>query len=296
MKRPDSQEGQGTLYVVSTPIGNLEDITLRALKVLEKVDLIASEGVQHTRALCRHYGLRNRLTGYNQHNQKQKGASLISELKSGKDIALVTNAGTPAVSDPGGILIAQAIEDGIKVSPVPGPSAVMAGLSVSGLKINEFVFLGFLSNRPGRRRKALEALTAEPRTMVFFEAPHRLREMMDDIRDIMGNRRITLLREMTKLHEEILHGEIDDLLEKTGQREIKGEITLVVEGAAVQKKDRTMDKDLQMELENLIINKGLGVRETARRLSEKSGLPYRRLYKAGLGLKIKRDNNPDSAD
>lgn len=128
----------GTLYIVSTPIGNLEDITLRALKILEGVDLIASESVQHTRALCRHYGLDTKLTGYNQHNQKKKGASLIAAMKSGKDIALVTNAGTPAVSDPGSLLVDQALEAGIKVSPVPGPSAVMAGLSVSGLKINEF--------------------------------------------------------------------------------------------------------------------------------------------------------------
>lgn len=275
--------------MVSTPIGNLEDITLRALNILKKVDIIASESVQHTRALCRHFGLKAKLTGYNQHNQKKKGTSLMAGLKSGQDIALVTNAGTPAVSDPGGMLVHQALEEGITVSPVPGPSAVIAGLSVSGLKINEFIFLGFLSNRPGRRRKALQELANEHRTMVFFEAPHRLEETLLDMREILGERRVTLLREMTKIHEEIIHGEIGNLLEKISETEIKGEITLVVEGAKIQKKEQALDENTQMEMEKLIVNQGLGVKETAKRISEKTGLPYRSLYKKGLSLKKELD-------
>jgi len=291
MNGPDNQgTSQGTLYVVSTPIGNLEDITLRALKVLKNVDIIASEGVQHTRALCRHYGLDTPLTGYNQHSRRKKGDALIAALKSGKDIALVTNAGTPAVSDPGGLLVGQALEEGITVSPVPGPSAVMAGLSISGLKINEFIFLGFLSNRSGRRRKALQEMANESRTMVFFEAPHRLREMLSDIQEIMGDRRITLLREMTKVHEEILHCEVSRMLEKIGEKEIKGEITLIVEGVKNKKEAPALDEAIQKEMEDLIENKGLGVRETARRLSEKSGLPYRSLYKKCLSLKKGLEN------
>lgn len=291
MKNPAKQgSNQGTLYIVSTPIGNLEDITLRALKVLKNVDIIASESVQHTKALCRHYGLNTRLTGYNQHNYKKKGASLIAGLKSGKDVALVTNAGTPVVSDPGGMLVDQAYEEGIAVSPVPGPSAVTAGLSVSGLKINEFVFIGFLSNRPGRRRKALQELADESRTMVFFEAPHRLKEMLSDVQDIMGDRRVTCLREMTKIHEEILHCEVSRLLEKISKVEIKGEITLVVAGATGPKEILSLDAKMQTEMEDLIVNKGLGVKETAKCLSEKSGLPYRSLYKKGLSLKRNAKN------
>ena len=290
MNNSDKQRMDGgTLYVVSTPIGNLEDITLRALNVLKKVDIIASEGVQHTRALCRHYGLRANLTSYNQHNQKKKGSSLIAELKSGHDVALVTNAGTPAVSDPGGMLVHQAIEEGITVSPVPGPSAVMAGLSISGLKINEFVFLGFLSNRTGRRRKALQELADEHRTMVFFEAPHRLEETLLDMQKILGERRVTLLREMTKIHEEIIHDLISNLLEKIRGIEIKGEITLVVEGVKIQKETQPLADDIQMEMEELIMKQGLGVKETAKQISEKTGLPYRRLYKKCLSLKKERE-------
>ena len=280
----------GTLYIVSTPIGNLEDITMRALNVLKKVDMIASESVQHTRALCRHFNLATKLTGYNQHNQKKKGASLIAELKAGKDLALVTNAGTPAVSDPGGLLVDQALQEGITVTPVPGPSAVMAGLSVSGLKINEFIFIGFLSNRPGRRKNALQALARETRTMVFFEAPHRLKGMLSDLRQTLGNRRITLLREMTKIHEEIIRNDVDQLLEELRETDIKGEITLIVEGVVSQKEEYALDQDLKTKIEDLMINRGLGVKETAMRVSETSGLPYRRIYKSCLNLlKERRD-------
>lgn len=286
MGNKDEQDTNwGTLFIVSTPIGNLEDITLRALNILKRVDIIASESVQHTRALCRHYDLQAKLTGYNQHNQMKKGISLINQLKSGHDVALVTNAGTPAVSDPGGMLVHQALEEGITVSPVPGPSAVMAGLSVSGLKINEFVFLGFLSNRPGRRRKAIQELANEHRTMVFFEAPHRLKETLLDIQEILGQRRVTLLREMTKIHEEIIHGLISNLLAKINETEIKGEITLIVEGAKVEKEVMALDNETQMEMEELIMNQGLGVKETAKRISEKTGLSYRSLYKKCLSLK-----------
>jgi 16S rRNA (cytidine1402-2'-O)-methyltransferase len=221
----------GTLYIVSTPIGNLEDITLRALKILKSVDLIAAENVKHSKGLCRHYGIETRLTSYHQHNRNIKGPELIRRLKSGLDIALVTNAGTPAVSDPGGWLINQVLEHNINVSPIPGPSAVMAALSVSGFRVDRFLFIGFLSNKPSRRRKELRNLISEPRTMVFFEAPHRIKAMLMDIKEILGDRQIVVLRELTKVYEEIKRGFVSSILEKLDEGKIRGEFTLVVAGS-----------------------------------------------------------------
>ncbi|MFC1869484.1 16S rRNA (cytidine(1402)-2'-O)-methyltransferase [Thermodesulfobacteriota bacterium] len=187
-KRAESKnEKKGTLYVVSTPIGNLEDITLRALKVLKDVDMIAAENVRHTKGFCNHYGIKTRLTGYNQHNRKGRGPDLIERMKAGSDIALVTSAGTPAVSDPGAMLIHMAIEEDIRVSPVPGPSAAIAALSVCGLRVDRFLFLGFLSNRPSKRKKELKNLVDEHRTMLFFEAPHRVKSMLTDLYGVFGD-------------------------------------------------------------------------------------------------------------
>ena len=188
------QSGPGTLYVVSTPIGNLEDITLRALRILKEVDLIAAESVEHTRALCRHFGIETRLTGYNQHNQGVKGPALIRKLQQGSSIALVTNAGTPGVSDPGVLLARQAAEGGIRISPVPGPSAVTAALSVSGMRGESFVFCGFLSSRAGKRRGELKELASEKRTLVFFEAPHRIEETLQDLQEVLGDRPMLLIQ------------------------------------------------------------------------------------------------------
>jgi len=224
-------QNYGTLYIVSTPIGNLEDITLRALKILKSVDLIAAENVKHSKGLCRHYDIQTRLTSYHQHNRNTRGPELIRKLKSGFDIALVTNAGTPAVSDPGGLLINQVLEHNINVSPIPGPCAVVAALSVSGLRVDRFLFIGFLSNKPSRRRKELRNLISEPRTMVFFEGPHRIKAMLMDIKEILGDRQIVVLRELTKMYEEIKRGLVGSILEKLDESKIRGEFTLVVEGS-----------------------------------------------------------------
>ncbi len=183
-KKETQSTKRGTLYIVSTPIGNLEDITLRALNTLKRVDVIAAEGVRHSMGLCRHYGIKTRLTRYNQHNRKLKGPELIGRLKSGSEIALITNAGTPGVSDPGVSLIRRALEENITVSPIPGPSAVTAALSVSGLPGDRFRFVGFISNRSSRRKKELKDLVSETQTMVFFEAPHRIRAMLVDLMEI----------------------------------------------------------------------------------------------------------------
>lgn len=231
IQNPKSKiQNYGTLYIVSTPIGNLEDITLRALKILKSVDLIAAENVKHSKGLCRHYGIKTRLTSYHQHNRNVKGPELIKRLLSGSDVALVTNAGTPAVSDPGGMLINQVLERNINVSPIPGPSAVIAALSVSGLRVDRFLFIGFLSNKPSRRRKELRNLISEPRTMVFFESPHRIKAMLMDIKEILGDRQIVVLRELTKVYEEIKRGSVSSVLDELEEGKIRGEFTLVVAG------------------------------------------------------------------
>ena len=281
-KPPDS----GTLYVVSTPIGNREDITLRALRILKSVDLIAAEGVKHTSGFCRHFDIKTKLTRYNQHNQQIKGPLLLKKLKSGADIALVTNAGTPGVSDPGGVLIYQAMEEGIKVSPIPGPSALLAALSVSGLRTTErILFLGFLPNRPGKRRKALENLKSEQATMIFFESPHRIQAMLRDLKDIMGDREIVVSRELTKKFEEVNRDSISRILRQLASKEIRGEFTLVVAGKDKGTDEDSLNKEIRDTIEDCIRQKEMSVREIALQLSEKEGLPYRRIYRECLSIK-----------
>ena len=271
--------GCGTLYVVSTPIGNMEDITLRALRVLKGVDLIAAENVRHTQRLCGHYGIKSRLTSYNQHNQKFKAHSLIKGLKSGKDLALVTDAGTPGISDPGAYLTGRAAREGIKITPIPGPSAVMAALSVSGLPTEGFVFVGFLPNKPGKRKKALKELISETRTMVFFEAPHRLNSMLADVIEILGDRRIVMLREMTKVFEEVKRGPVSAILEHLAEEKIRGEFTLVLPGLDEENKARELSDAALNRIEELLNEKEMSVRDMARLISGEEGLAYRHVYK-----------------
>jgi 16S rRNA (cytidine1402-2'-O)-methyltransferase len=275
----------GILYVVSTPIGNLEDITLRALRILKEVDLIAAESESHSRKLCQKHGIKTKLISYNQHNQRRRGAELIRRLKSGLDVALVTNAGTPGVSDPGALLINQAVEEGIQVSPIPGPSAVISALSVSGLRAERFLFLGFLSHSSSKRRKELKNLISEQRTMVFFEAPHRLKSMLMDLKDILGDRQVVLLREMTKIFEEIKRGLASDVLKQLELDSIKGEITLVVAGGEKKVGEGFIDRETQRMIKRLLKENNMSVKDMATRISEEKGLPYRRLYKECLAMK-----------
>jgi len=278
-------QDSGTLYVVSTPIGNLEDITLRALRILRSVDLIAAENVQHSRGLCLHYGIVTRLTGYHQHNRKVKGPELIRYLKSGSDIALITNAGTPAISDPGGLLVYQALENNIRVSPIPGPSAVITALSISGLRTDGFTFVGFLSNKSGKRRKELQSLKSECRTLVFFEAPHRLRAMMKDMKEILGDRQLVLMREMTKVYEERKRGRTSVILQALDRSEIKGEFTLVVAGNEKEDNELSVDERVQKEIRRLLTQNNMALREIASQLSSRERLNYRMLYRECLRIK-----------
>jgi 16S rRNA (cytidine1402-2'-O)-methyltransferase len=226
----DTGARRGTIYVVSTPIGNLEDITLRAIRVLQEVDLIAAESVTHTRKLCAHYHIKTPLTSYNSHNQRYKGRVLLEKAKLGLDIALVSDAGTPGVSDPGSRLAREAIDAQIRLVPVPGVSASLTALSISGLPTDGFVFMGFLSRKKARRRRELEALRDEPRTMIFFEAPHRLVKMLTDLSEVLGNRDIVLAKEMTKMFEQVVRGTAREVLSSLANTTIKGEYTLIVSG------------------------------------------------------------------
>ncbi len=221
---------QGKIYIVSTPIGNLEDITLRALRVLQEVGLIAAESRDHTRKLCTHYNIKTPITSYNSHNQHYKGRILLEKAKSGIDIALVSDAGTPGLSDPGYRLIREAIDANIKLVPVPGVSASLAALSISGLPTDKFIFVGFFSNKKGRRRKELEGLKFESRTMIFFESPHRLVKMLTDMNEILGNRNIALAKEMTKVFEDVKRGSVSKILSLLTDEKIRGEYTIIVKG------------------------------------------------------------------
>ncbi|OGW05513.1 MAG: 16S rRNA (cytidine(1402)-2'-O)-methyltransferase [Nitrospinae bacterium RIFCSPLOWO2_12_39_16] len=218
----------GILYIVSTPIGNLEDITLRALKVLKEVDLIAAEDTRRTKGLLNHYEISKPLTSYFSHNEKEKGEYLLNKLKNGENIALVSDAGTPGISDPAYSLIKLALDNNIEVHPIPGPAGVITALSVSGLPTDKFIFEGFLPRKSGRRLKRLESFINEDRTIIIYESPYRILATLQEIKNILGNRSIVVAREMTKVYEEVIRGSVEEVMQKLRGRIIKGEITLIV--------------------------------------------------------------------
>jgi 16S rRNA (cytidine1402-2'-O)-methyltransferase len=229
MKKSKAIEaGKGCLYVVATPIGNLEDISLRALRILKEADVIACEDTRQTLKMLSHYDIHKRLVSYHEHNEITCAAELVIELEQGAKVALVSDAGTPAISDPGHRLVSLCVRHGIQVVPVPGASAFVAALAASGMPAGEFTFIGFLPSRPTERRKALRALAAEPRTMAFYEAPHRLLDTLEDALEILGNRPAVIAREVTKVYEEFRRGHIEQLLEQVRKKAPRGEITLLI--------------------------------------------------------------------
>lgn len=221
----------GTLYLVGTPIGNLEDITLRALRVLREVSLIAAEDTRHTRKLLARYDINTPTTSYFEHNKLAKLDAILSALEAG-DVALVSDAGMPGISDPGYELVRAALERGFPVIPVPGPSAMVTALAASGLPTDAFVYLGFLPRRPGERRRTLESLRGERRTLALYEAPHRLLDTLADILDTLGDRPVAIARELTKVHEELWRGTVSGALAHFAERGPRGEFTLIVAGAS----------------------------------------------------------------
>ncbi len=218
----------GTLYVVATPIGNLEDMTLRALRVLKEVDLVACEDTRRTRALLTHFGIHVPVTSYFEHNKLTKGATLLRALGDGKSVALVTDAGTPGISDPGFLLVREARAAGISVVPVPGPSAVVAALSAAGVPADRFVFDGFLPVKPGRRVHRLEALKAMEMTVVCYESPHRILASLEAIGQVFGAAEVVAARELTKQFEEIVRGTAAELRERFAAGPVRGEFTLII--------------------------------------------------------------------
>ena len=268
----------GTLYVVATPIGNLEDISLRAIRILGEVDLIACEDTRHTRKLLDRYGISKPLVSYHEHNEQPRAAELLSDLQAGKNIALVSDAGTPLIADPGYRLVEQAREQGVTVTPVPGPCALIAALSASGLATDSFLFHGFLPPKQGQRRKLLTELKTLEATLIFYEAPHRILETLEDIAATLGQRRVVLARELTKIHEEFLRGTPAELRSALAERpSVKGEITVMVaRGEATE--SESDDTPLDAAVEKLI-EAGVPRMEALKTVARKRGLSKRDVYK-----------------
>ena len=231
MSQPtDVNPTEGVLYIVSTPIGNLEDITLRALRMLKEVNLIAAEDTRHTRRLLAHYEIGTPTTSYFEGNQIQKGEKLVARLKAGESIALVSDAGTPTISDPGYRLLIQCIEADIPIIPIPGPSACIAAASVAGLPLHNFTFEGFLSPKSGRRKRQLTELREERRTLIFYESPHRIIVFLQDVLEVFGDRQVSVARELTKKFEEVFRGKVTGAIEKFQETSPRGEFTIIIAG------------------------------------------------------------------
>jgi 16S rRNA (cytidine1402-2'-O)-methyltransferase len=264
----------GRLYVVATPIGNLADITLRALRVLGDVDVIAAEDTRTTKKLLSHHGIATPLVSYHDHNEVVRTPELLARLRAGESVAVVSEAGTPSISDPGYRLVEAAIGADVPVEPIPGASAVLAAIVVSGLPTDSFVFEGFLPRRGGERRKRLEALAGERRTLVMFESPHRVDASLADMLTVLGDRPAALCRELTKLHEEVRRAPLSQLLASVERTPVKGELVLVVEGAP------EAVPDLDAAVAEVLKRKGAGesVREATRAVAEQRGVARRALY------------------
>ena len=284
--------GPGTLYVVATPIGNLEDISLRALRVLREVSLIAAEDTRRTRKLLTHHGIPGRLVSLREHNERARAPVLVRRLLDGGSIALVSDAGTPGLSDPGATLVRAAADAGVPVVPVPGASAVLAALVASGLPAEPVTFFGFPPARGAERRRAFEAMRDLPHTLVLFEAPHRLRETLDDLLAVLGDRRIAVARELTKVHEEVYRATLSEAVRNFSAHPPRGEFTLVIEGTRSGETgtgDAAAAVDAAREAAREALTRaaagGCSTREAVRRAVEASGLRRNEVYRLWLAIK-----------
>jgi 16S rRNA (cytidine1402-2'-O)-methyltransferase len=277
----------GTLYLVATPIGNLEDITLRALRILQSVSLIAAEDTRVTRKLLARYDIHTPLVSYHAHNERARLETLFQSLEAG-DVALVSDAGTPGLSDPGALLVQEALARGVQVVPIPGPSALTAALAASGLPSDSFVFLGFLPPKEAARRAALQAIADAPQTLAFYEAPHRLLKTLRDILAVLGDREIAVGRELTKLHEEIWRGVVSDAIVHYDANPPRGEITLVIAGAAPGQWDEGAVRTAFAQK----LAEGFSRSEAARLVAAESGWPRRAVYALD---KDTQDNTHDNS-
>jgi 16S rRNA (cytidine1402-2'-O)-methyltransferase len=271
--------GTGCLYLVATPIGNLEDITVRAIRILKEADLVACEDTRQTQKLLHHYGIRKEMVSYHEHNELTRSPELVIELEQGAQIALVSDAGTPGISDPGHRLVTLCLRHHIPVVPIPGPSALVAALAASGLPTEEFLFVGFLPARAGARRKALDALKTESRTLIFYEAPHRIVETLADALEILGARPAVIAREVTKIHEEFLRGPLAELLASARKRAPRGEITLLIGPGDPQTQQVDVSLSLKERVAQLEAEGGVDRKAALKQAARERGLGKREAYK-----------------
>ncbi len=273
----------GTLYVVATPLGNREDVTLRALKVLQDVDLIAAEDTRKTRRFLAYHGIRNQFISYHEHNEDERTPALITRLQNGMTIALVSNAGTPLVSDPGYRLVEAALESHLRVVPIPGVSAATAALSVAGLPTDSFIFVGFPAKKKARRLQQLNDLATEPRTLIFYESPKRLQALLSELLEVLSDRRGVLAREMTKHHEEFLRGRLSEIAGNlSGRQSIKGECTLIVagyDGRSFQSWPLVLE-----QIETAVRAGQLSLSAIAREIAAVSGFSKNKIYAEALKI------------
>ena len=284
----DRQTSFGTLYIVATPVGNLEDITFRAVKILKEVDLIAAEDTRHSKKLLSHYDIRTKLVSCHEHNEINKTPQLITHLKNGLNIALICDAGTPSISDPGYNLVTAVAKEQINVIPIPGCSAAIAGLSVSGLPTDSFLFLGFLSKKQQKQKQALEAIKNQSATLIFYESPRRIKNLIATMINILGDRKAFLAREITKLHEEYIRCNLTDILKALEKKEtVKGECSLFIQG---QMEQETIDEG---QLEKIILDRlsttDLGTSDLARQISKEFKVSKKQVYDT-----ILKSNQSDS--
>ena len=290
----------GALYIIATPIGNLEDITLRALRLLGEVDLIACEDTRHTRKLLTHYQISTPTVSYHEHNERQRAGELLDKLRRGQSVALVTDAGTPLVSDPGYRVVQEAIAEGVQVVPVPGASALVAALQAAGLETDEFYFAGFLPSRASQRRARLARLADVKATLIFYEAPHRIKEALADARAALGNRRCVVARELTKLHEEFIRGALDEVGEMMQSREARGELVLLVapltedRGAGVNPEKSS--RPISAEVSALMRDEGLDQKAALKRVARARRLGKSEAYRRLMAERAAQEAAPDDVE
>ena len=269
---------KGKLYLVATPIGNLEDITLRALRILKEVDLIAAEDTRHTLGLLNHFEIKKPLISYYKEIEKTKSNQLIKELHEGKNIAVVSDAGTPGISDPGEEVVKKAIEEGIEIIPIPGACAFVNALIASGFSTKEFSFIGFLPVNKKEKKDKLESIKNETRTLIFYEAPHKMKATLELLLEVLGNRRIVLARELTKIHEEFIRSTIEDVLEK---EEYKGEFVILIEGSDISKEEIELKNLNEMTLEEhyqKYEQEGLSKKDIIKRIAKDRNVNKNEIY------------------
>lgn len=286
---------KGKLYICGTPIGNLSDVSQRLLDVLQEVDIIACEDTRHSRKLLNYFSIEKKLLSYHEHNEQQRSREIIEKINSGKHIALLSDAGMPVISDPGQILVKEAVQESIEVIPIPGPSAFLAALVVSGLDISSFVFRSFIPRSGNNRREFLEEMALENKTTVFYESPYRLKNTLKDLKEFskeMAARKTVIVREITKLHEEKYYGTAAELYQRLNNQEIKGEIVVVIEGRTEIKEESEGWEELSiLEHIELLMQSGITKKQAVKKVAKLRDLPKSEVYKVGTAITVDKDNH-----